>query len=282
MTGTPFRPPAPAPWAPVVALAPRARARRLLRAALPRRLVRVVLARNPEEFARTVHDELVDAAIVDLQEGEAAWQTLALARTLPSVPFFALAAPWPGDAAHVGRAGKGEVVDVFLDGVDDAALAALMAPHRFTRRFATALREPPPQLRLGTPAQRAVWRRVLVRAWRPLTTAALAADFHVSREHLSRTFASGGAPTLKRVIDLVRVCLAAELAKNPAYDVGDVARLLGFASASHLAVTTQRVVGTRPSSLARLRTVDLVERFVAAPPRHAHADRSSQRSASAR
>jgi AraC-like DNA-binding protein len=267
----------------VVALAPRARARRLLRSALPRRLARVVLARTPGEFARMLHEELVDAAVVDLQAGDAAWQALTLARTLPSVPFFVLAAPWPGDAAHVGRAaGEGDVVDVFLDGVDDAALAALMAPHRLTRRFATALREPPPQLQLGTPAQRAVWRRVLARAWRPLTTATLAADFGVSREHLSRTFASGGAPTLKRVIDLVRVCLAAELAKNPAHDVGDVARLLGFASASHLAVTTQRVVGTRPSSLARLRTVDLVERFVAAMPRHAHADRSSHRSASAR
>jgi AraC-like DNA-binding protein len=242
----------------------------------------VVLARSPVEFTKALHAELVDAAVVDLQEGDGAWRALALARGLPSVPFFALAAPWPAEAAHVARA-AGDAADVLLDGVDDAAMAGLIAPHRLTARFAIALGEPPAQLRLTTPAQRDVWQRVLTRAWRPLTTAALAADFGVSREHLSRTFASDGAPTLKRVIDLVRICLAAELAKNPAYDVGDVARLLGFASSSHLAVTTQRVVGTRPSSLARLRTVDLLERFVASTsPRGGHADRSSHRSASAR
>ncbi len=83
----------------------------------------------------------------------------------------------------------------------------------------------------------------------------------VTREHLSRSFASRGAPNLKRVIDLVRLVAAAELAKNPGYDVRDVARVLDFASASHLSSTAQRVVGTRPASLARLRAVDLIERF---------------------
>lgn len=277
-----LRHPAPVHWAPVVALASRARARRLLRSALPRRLGRTVLARTTTEFAQALRAELVDAVVIDLQEGDVAWQALDLARGLPSVPWFALVAPWPAEAVPLGRAAEA-VVDVLLDGVDDPAVAALLAPHRFTTRFARALGEPPAQLGLCTPVQREIWRRVLARAWRPLTTAALAADFGVTREHLSRTFAAGGAPTLKRVIDLVRVCLAAELAKNPMYDVGDVARLLGFASTSHLALTTQRVVATRPASLARLRTVDLLERFVvSAAPRHAQADRSSHRSASAR
>jgi AraC-like DNA-binding protein len=83
----------------------------------------------------------------------------------------------------------------------------------------------------------------------------------VTREHLSRSFASAGAPNLKRVIDLVRLLAAAELSKNPGYDVRDVARVLGFASASHLSSTAQRIVGTKPASLARLRAVDLVDRF---------------------
>ena len=90
---------------------------------------------------------------------------------------------------------------------------------------------------------------------------ALAAAIGVTREHLSRTFAAAGAPNLKRVIDLVRLIATAELAKNPGYDIGDVARILGFASSSHLSSTAQRVVGTRPASLSRLRAVDLVERF---------------------
>jgi len=79
---------------------------------------------------------------------------------------------------------------------------------------------------------------------------------------LSRAFASGNAPNVKRVIDLVRLVAAAELAKNPGYDIRDVAVVLRFASASHLSTTAQRVVGMRPTSLARLRAIDLVERFI--------------------
>ena len=89
----------------------------------------------------------------------------------------------------------------------------------------------------------------------------LAKHLGVTREHLSRTFAAEGAPNLKRVIDLVRLLAAAELAKNPGYDIRDVARVLGFASSSHLAVAAGRISGTRPASLTRLRTVDLIERF---------------------
>jgi AraC-like DNA-binding protein len=83
----------------------------------------------------------------------------------------------------------------------------------------------------------------------------------VTREHLSRTFAAAGAPNLKRVIDLVRLIAAAELAKNPGYDIRNVAAVLGFASSSHLASTAQRVVGTKPASLTRLRAIDLIDRF---------------------
>jgi len=92
-------------------------------------------------------------------------------------------------------------------------------------------------------------------------TQLLADAIGVTREHLSRTFAAAGAPNLKRVIDLVRLISAAELAKNPGYDVRDVAAVLDFASSSHLSSTAQRVVGMKPASLARLRAVDLVERF---------------------
>jgi AraC-like DNA-binding protein len=98
-------------------------------------------------------------------------------------------------------------------------------------------------------------------AGRPVRTQLLADALGVTREHLSRTFAAEGAPNLKRVIDLVRLIAAAELAKNPGYDVRDVAEVLDFASSSHLSSTAQRIVGTKPTSLARLRAVDLVERF---------------------
>ena len=83
----------------------------------------------------------------------------------------------------------------------------------------------------------------------------------MTREHLSRSFAANGSPNLKRVIDLVRVIAAAELAKNPGLDLRDVSAVLGFASPSHLSTTSQRIAGTKPVSLTRLRTVDIVERF---------------------
>jgi AraC-like DNA-binding protein len=110
--------------------------------------------------------------------------------------------------------------------------------------------------------QLATWRTILSAGGRPVRTSALANAAGVSREHLSRNFSAPGSPNLKRIIDLVRMIAAAELAKNPGLDIKDIARILGFASSSHLAVTAQRVMGTRPASLSRLRTVDLIERFV--------------------
>jgi transcriptional regulator GlxA family with amidase domain len=91
-------------------------------------------------------------------------------------------------------------------------------------------------------------------------TQELAASLTVTREHLSRAFAAGSAPTLKRAIDLVRLLAAAELAKNPGCDLHDVARILGYSSRSHLSATTRRLLGTAADSLARLRGVDVVRR----------------------
>jgi len=73
-----------------------------------------------------------------------------------------------------------------------------------------------------------------------------------------------GAPDalLQKIIDLVRVIAAAELAKNPGLDLRDVSAVLGFASPSHLSTTSMRIAGTKPVSLTRLRTVDIVDRFV--------------------
>jgi AraC-like DNA-binding protein len=146
--------------------------------------------------------------------------------------------------------------------VDDGVARDLLARQAFSTRFARALHAPPPALALTTTLQIDTWRAIVAHAGRPVRTAALAQTLKVTREHLSRTFAADGAPNLKRVIDLVRLIAAAELAKNPGYDVRDVARVLAFASPSHLSTTAQRIAGTKPASLTRLRTVDLVDRFV--------------------
>jgi AraC-like DNA-binding protein len=154
-----------------------------------------------------------------------------------------------------------DFADVIVEGIDDSVIRTLLAPLMFSTRFACALWNAPPELKLNAPLQQAAWRSVISRGGRPVRTSELASTLGVTREHLSRSFAAAGAPNLKRVIDLVRLVAAAELSKNPGYDVRDVARVLGFASASHLSSTAQRIIGTRPASLTRLRAVDLIDRF---------------------
>jgi AraC-like DNA-binding protein len=82
-----------------------------------------------------------------------------------------------------------------------------------------------------------------------------------SREHLSREFGAGGAPNLKRVIDLVRIAWAADLLANPGYSAGAVAGLLRFASPTHMAVCADRVAGVQPAALPGLGPAGVLARF---------------------
>ena len=267
----------------ILAYAPRDRTRALVRSAFPKRRWRVVVVRDLAEFRSVLRRTLVDAALVDVGStvlaanagGEAAsgtvttgsitsddtWKIGALAHEFPSAPFFGMSPLRATDAPAVARCAALEFCDVIAEGIDDAVARDLIGPRTFSSRFAAALSEPPASLGLRSPMQLSTWRSILASAGRPVRTAALASEVGVSREHLSRHFSAPGAPNLKRVIDLVRMISAAELAKNPGLDIRDVATILGFASSSHLAVTAQRVLGTRPASLSRLRTVDLIERF---------------------
>ena len=251
-------PPAPS----LVCFARRPRARGLAKAALGRRRGRVIIARTNEELAATFRETLVDAALIDVAgPDDETWRAIGLAAEFPSIPFFALLPLRSTDAPALGRCAEQELADVLIDGVDEAVANAIVTPHLFSTRFEAALHEPPETLALTSSVQREAWGRIVAHAGRPVRTTALADTMGVTREHLSRTFAADGAPNLKRVIDLVRLIAAAELAKNPGYDIRDVAHVLGFASSSHLSSCAQRLVGTRPTSLARLRTSDLLDRF---------------------
>jgi AraC-like DNA-binding protein len=247
----------------VVAYAQRERARALMKNSFPRRRVRVVLTRTLEDFDAAFKTNLVDAAIVDVGSAqEETWRAASRAREYPSVPFFGLAALRAAEGPTLAQCAHYEFADVLVDGVDDVVARELVSQVGFSARFARALNEPPRALGLLTPLQQSAWRFVVSHAGRPVRTSTLAGFLNVTREHLSRSFAADNAPNLKRIIDLVRIVAAAELAKNPGYDLRDVATILGFASSSHLSSTALRVVGTKPTSLARLRTIDLIERFV--------------------
>ncbi|HYC51505.1 MAG TPA: AraC family transcriptional regulator [Gemmatimonadaceae bacterium] len=246
----------------IVAFAPREKTRVMLRAAFPRRRCRVVFTKSLADFADVFRKELVDAAVVDISTPHAeTWNVAALAREFPSAPFFGLTPLRAADGPAVAQCADLEFADVLVEGVDDQCAREIVATRAFSTRFAEALRVPPAALALDMPVQQRAWEYIVSHAGRRVPTVNLAKRLGVTREHLSRTFAAQGAPNLKRIIDLVRLLAAAELSKNPGYDIRDVATVLDFASSSHLSSTAQRVVGTKPASLARLRAVDLIQRF---------------------
>lgn len=247
----------------VYAPPPRERARSLVRSAFTRRRAKVIFARTAAELSQAFRHDLIDAVLIDLAgpAPDDSWKAAELARDYPTAAFFAVMPLRAADARMLARCAELEFADVLIDGVDDGVARDLVTPHCFRVRFAAALSDPPAALRLTSPLQQKTWRCIVAHAGLPVRTDTVAAFVGVTREHLSRAFAADLAPNLKRVIDLVRLIAAAELSKNPGYDIRDVALVLRFASASHLSSTAQRVVGMRPTSLARLRTVDLFERF---------------------
>ena len=246
----------------VLAYTSREKARELLRRSFTRRRARLAIFKTAEAAAAALRASLFDAVVVDVTSpSDDTWMVAALARELPSIPFFALAAPRPTDAGVLSRCALLDFADLLAEGVDDAALRELVVRHAFSARFATALHGAHSSLALDAPLQQRAWAFIVSAGGRPVRTDDVALALSVTREHLSRSFSAAGAPNLKRVIDLVRLVAAAELAKNPGYDLSDVATVLQFASPSHLASTAARVAGIRAASLTRLRTQGLFGRF---------------------
>jgi len=246
----------------VVAHTRRERARAMLRNAFPRRKGRLVFTRTADEVGAALRESLVDAVILDLAGGpEESFRIAAMAGDHPTAAFFAVTPLRSGDAPALADCAQRAFAGVLIEGADDAVVRSLVMRAAFSTRFARALADPPAALRLDARVQRDVWRMVVAHAGRPIRTSALASELGITREHLSRSFAANGSPNLKRIIDLVRVVAAAELAKNPGLDLRDVAQVLGFASPSHLSTTAMRIAGTKPASLTRLRSVDIFERF---------------------
>jgi AraC-like DNA-binding protein len=236
---------------------------RLLGRWLPRRRTHVLVAHTADAFAALFRSSLIDAALVDLAAtSDDTVRAAVAALEFPSVAFLGVLQYRTTDAPTIAMSADLGFVDVVAESVDAAAVPQLVKEQSFSTRFAAALDSPPEALGLATPLQLSTWRAIIAHAGRAVRTSELARTVGVTREHLSRTFAAAGAPNLKRIIDLVRLLSAAELSKNPGYGVHDVARVLDFASSSHLGSAAQRLVGTTPRSLSRLRSVDLLDRFV--------------------
>ncbi|HKV74204.1 MAG TPA: helix-turn-helix domain-containing protein [Gemmatimonadales bacterium] len=221
-----------------------------LRRSLPRGGIRLMPCRTRAQLLQLLRERLMDGVI--LGAGEAGTAEIPEFRAqFPVFPLVAWGGIRPDDGEALAawtRAGA----TVLVEGVDDAVAGELLKRATLAAERRRQLSDAPRLLRLTDPLQRHAWELVVETVDRPARTSELARALAVSREHLSRQFGAGGAPNLKRVIDLVRVVTAAQLLGNPALEAVDVARVLHFASLSHLNRTTRRITGHPASELPRL------------------------------
>jgi AraC-like DNA-binding protein len=195
---------------------------------------------------------MLDAVVVGFRGLEAV-DLPALRTRYPEIPTVVYAALRPDHGAMIADLLEtGRITGVMVEGVDDPVAGDLVRRHAVSRAREAALADAPRLLRLSEPIQRRAWAHLVRVAGGPIRAAEVAAHLRVSREHLSRQFGAGGAPNLKRVIDLLRVVCAAQLLANPGYDTVAAARVLRFGSPSHLRIMARRIAGARPSDLAGL------------------------------
>ncbi len=236
-----------------------------LRTALRRGLPPHVRVRACRSFA-AVHTHLardvVDAVVVRPRDHDWLREVAVLSADYPRIPVIACGPFRPDDARALERGAAHGVRALLVEGVDEPVAGALVAAETASHARERDLADAPRLLRLTEPIQRRAWAEVLARVGSRTTTAEIARVVQRTREHLSREFAAGGAPNLKRVIDLVRVVCAADLLANPGYTPPIVARVLRFSSPSHFTQTVRRVAGVAPAELARLTPRGVFQRFL--------------------
>jgi AraC-like DNA-binding protein len=236
----------------------RERVRRLLVRGWPRGRAHVTLVRDPVTLAATLAGPLPDLVVVDAGDRASIW-ALKIALAQPLAPVAAIVPRTVAVETLAGLAESG-VVEIVLDGVDDAVLRPLLAPHlavaAFTRRT-DALLDPH---RCGALAG-ALWRTAVSHGGRLVRVAAAARLLGVSREHLARELAAHAAPSPKTLLELVRLlAVHATLARGAT--AGQAAAALAYATPSHLARAARRVTGLTPRAWAALDASALVARAV--------------------
>lgn len=232
-----------------------------LRRSLPKSGPSVVSCKTPTALRRLLETRLVDAVVLAPQPGVLA-ELSALRARLPSVPVVAYAPFRPDDGELLLACCHHAVASVVVEGVDDPIVGDLVLRSSITAERRRALIDAPRMLRLTEPLQQAAWNLLLGEVERPMRTNVLAKRLRISREHLSRQFGAGGAPNLKRVIDLTRVACAAQLLGNPGYPVRTVVRVLHFTSSTHLASTARRIANVPTSGLGDLGPRGVLAAFV--------------------
>lgn len=232
-----------------------------LRRTLPKAGPGVVACRSPAALRRVLERRLVDAIV--LCPSTALLPELeGMRRELPGIPVVAYAPFRPDDGELLLACRRHAVASVAVEGVDDPIVGDVVMRSSITAERRRALADAPRMLRLTEPLQQAAWSVLVGEVERPIRTSTLAKLLKVSREHLSRQFGAGGAPNLKRVIDLTRVACAAQLLANPGFTIPTVVRVLHFASSSHLSSTARRIAKVSTRGLGALGPSGVLQAFV--------------------
>lgn len=242
----------------VAALLERRPALLAVRRALPRSSgLRLVTARSPGHLAKLLTSQLIDVIVLgaDPARGRA---LDGLRHDFPHVPLVLYVPFRSDDADLLLRARRERIAAVAVEGVDEPVFARIVLQHGRTSRRLADLLPLADRLDLTDPIQVEAWRLIVLHAPQGLDTTRLARQLKIRRETLSRHFVAGGAPSLKRAIDAVRVLAASDLLGNPGYRVEDVARLLGFSSLSLLHRTSRRIFGLPAREVASLELPRLV------------------------
>jgi len=244
----------------VPVFSPRAEPRRAVKRGYPGDAGTVRLCRTLGAVERLLYQRLVDAVVLDVKTAPTA--ALALPARFPRIPMFVLSALRADDGPLLAACDAAGFAGLLVEGVDNAVAGEWIAARTAQVARREALADAPKLLRLTDRLQLAAWEEVLRRVDFPTQTGHVAAALRVTREHLSREFAAGGAPNLKRVIDLARTACAADLLGNPGYTVRAVVHILGYASPSHLAGAARRVAGTTPQELRAVGARGVLQRFI--------------------
>jgi AraC-like DNA-binding protein len=222
-----------------------------LRRSLPPGATTILRVINGEALLRLVQRRFLEAIVVSPTRVDVAVLRELLAEH-PAPPVVLYAAFRPEHALALVQWRRFGVAAMCVEGVEDAIAGEIVWQQ--TRRMGrlAALAATARVLRCETPLQRTVWARLLTDVESPPRTATLAREHQVTRETLSRQFAAGDAPNLKRAIDAARVVAAAQAMASPGGTPALVARQLHFTSASHLHATVRRITGGPVSALAAL------------------------------
>lgn len=222
---------------------------------------RVIGCRSEAALTKAYRRHLLDSVVLGLKI-QRRLDLPAIRRHYPVIPILVYGGFRPADGELARGLFSAGVAALLVEGVDDAVAGSIVRRHGVAAARNRALADAPRVLRLRESIQRDTWHYLVGRAGQAVATSEVAEWMDVSREHLSRQFGAGGAPNLKRVVDLLRVVAAGQLLTNPGYDLPAAAAILGFSSTSHLHATSRRVTGRLAGDLAGLGPKGILAAFV--------------------